>query len=226
MHKSIENIFENFERWVNEKNARIHPVLDQFKGYLAPDEVHGVYRPLQEDLPDKHIPYVIQQVEGEVRQFVADILVKLDKFDNALEIGLGEFGGSHILWSMIFKDVYTVELHKDAMHRFIVNNSLDTHSHLICADSFNKQTLKEIPDGLDFLFIDGDHSYNGVKTDYLTYKDKVRAGGIIGFHDAASEKLDIKRFLSYLEAGLIDGQKHEVTKIIASKEAGIAYIQI
>jgi predicted O-methyltransferase YrrM len=35
----------------------------------------------------------------------------------------------------------------------------------------------------DFLFIDGDHSYAGVKADYEMYSPMVRPGGLIGFHD-------------------------------------------
>lgn len=36
---------------------------------------------------------------------------------------------------------------------------------------------------LDFLFIDGDHTYAGVKKDFEDYGPLVRAGGIIAFHD-------------------------------------------
>ena len=38
-------------------------------------------------------------------------------------------------------------------------------------------------DGLDILFVDGDHSYEGVKRDFEMYGPLVRNGGIIGFHD-------------------------------------------
>lgn len=36
---------------------------------------------------------------------------------------------------------------------------------------------------LDVLFIDGDHSYNGVRQDFLSYRQFVRDGGLIVFHD-------------------------------------------
>jgi cephalosporin hydroxylase len=36
---------------------------------------------------------------------------------------------------------------------------------------------------IDFLFIDGDHTYNGVKQDYEMYSPLVRPGGLIVFHD-------------------------------------------
>ena len=36
---------------------------------------------------------------------------------------------------------------------------------------------------LDVLFIDGDHSYSGVRTDFELYAPLVRPGGVIGLHD-------------------------------------------
>jgi predicted O-methyltransferase YrrM len=36
---------------------------------------------------------------------------------------------------------------------------------------------------IQFLFIDGDHSYEGVKQDFKMYSPLVAPGGIIGFHD-------------------------------------------
>jgi len=44
-----------------------------------------------------------------------------------------------------------------------------------------KQALGDEP--VDFLFIDADHSYEGVKADFENYHGLVRPGGIIGFHD-------------------------------------------
>jgi hypothetical protein len=36
---------------------------------------------------------------------------------------------------------------------------------------------------VDFLFIDGDHTYAGVKQDFDMYSPLVRKGGLIAFHD-------------------------------------------
>lgn len=36
---------------------------------------------------------------------------------------------------------------------------------------------------IDFLFIDGDHSYSGVKKDFQLYSPLVRRGGLIALHD-------------------------------------------
>ena len=36
---------------------------------------------------------------------------------------------------------------------------------------------------MDFLFIDGDHSYEGAKQDFENYSKLVRPGGLIALHD-------------------------------------------
>lgn len=56
----------------------------------------------------------------------------------------------------------------------------------------------------DMLFIDGDHSYEGVKRDYELYLDLVRPGGVIVFHDVALEgnpQVEVKKFWDQLKVG-------------------------
>ncbi len=59
----------------------------------------------------------------------------------------------------------------------------------LAADSHALQTLDEVKDWLagaklDFLFIDGDHSFDGVSTDYAMYRPLVRTDdGVIALHD-------------------------------------------
>lgn len=58
----------------------------------------------------------------------------------------------------------------------------------IAGNSQNSECLEKVKQALgeglvDFLFVDGDHSYNGVKTDFLTYSPLVSKPGLIGFHD-------------------------------------------
>jgi len=40
------------------------------------------------------------------------------------------------------------------------------------------------------LFIDGDHSYDGVKSDFEMYSPLVREAGIVAFHDIANARTD------------------------------------
>jgi len=41
---------------------------------------------------------------------------------------------------------------------------------------------------IDVLFIDGDHRYEGVRQDFISYRDFVRDGGLILFHDIVEDR--------------------------------------
>lgn len=45
------------------------------------------------------------------------------------------------------------------------------------------QSAALFPDGIDFLFVDGDHSYNGVLNDLTTWATLLKKGGILVMHD-------------------------------------------
>jgi len=60
--------------------------------------------------------------------------------------------------------------------------------HLIRANSHDSKTLVQTKKilkkkKLDFLLIDGDHTYEGIKNDFEMYSPLVKDGGIICFHD-------------------------------------------
>jgi cephalosporin hydroxylase len=50
---------------------------------------------------------------------------------------------------------------------------------------------------LDVLFIDGDHSYEGVLADFLSYRHLVRDGGLIAFHDIQPDGRDQGETVAY-----------------------------
>ncbi len=60
--------------------------------------------------------------------------------------------------------------------------------YLLQGDSHSGDTLERVKaelagHPLDYLFIDGDHRYDGVKLDFEMYGPLVRKGGLIAFHD-------------------------------------------
>lgn len=58
--------------------------------------------------------------------------------------------------------------------------------YFICADSHSRETYNKVASispSYDFIFIDGDHSYDGVKADFELYRDLLSPDGYIGFHD-------------------------------------------
>jgi len=108
-----------------------------------------------------------------------------------LEIG-SEFGGTLYEFVQKMKDGVFVSIdvpfNKNVNYNYenwkTFNKSVDIkiinqNSHDI--DTYIK--LRSYIDHLDFLFIDGDHSYEGVKQDFLMYGPLVKKGGIIALHD-------------------------------------------
>jgi predicted O-methyltransferase YrrM len=80
--------------------------------------------------------------------------------------------------------------------------------HLMRANSHSPATLietKRLLSGqpVDFLFIDGDHSFEGVKQDWEMYSPLVRAGGLVVFHDVAGnyEDTQVKAFWDTIKTG-------------------------
>ena len=74
---------------------------------------------------------------------------------------------------------------------------------LLRLDSHDEETLEALQAELrgrqiDFLFIDGDHSYDGVRLDYEMYGPLVDRGGLIAFHDVLphphAPECEVERF--------------------------------
>lgn len=76
------------------------------------------------------------------------------------------------------------------------------------------ETLKKILNGrlIDFLYIDADHTYTGVKTDFELYSPLVAKGGIIGFHDIRNMKSNhqVKDFWSEVK------QQHDHREVLGT----------
>jgi hypothetical protein len=52
-------------------------------------------------------------------------------------------------------------------------------------ENFKKILAEKHPDGVDFAFIDGDHSYKGVANDFFAVYPLLSPTGVIAFHDTA-----------------------------------------
>ena len=124
------------------------------------------------------LKYKIQQKEKEIKEFV-------NLFpENPVILEIGAYnGGTTALFSCYAKELITIE----PVIRFD-RSEIDAQCYYYqyTYDSHNPhclEAIKEIISEVDVLFIDGDHSYEGSKQDYEMYKDLVKEGGIIGFHD-------------------------------------------
>lgn len=79
-------------------------------------------------------------------------------------------------------------------------------SHLPLTHAFVKRFFGGTP--IDLLFIDGDHSYEGVRRDFELYEPLVRTGGMIALHDIVDGPKGsvggVPRFWPEARASLID----------------------
>lgn len=75
--------------------------------------------------------------------------------------------------------------------------------HLLRANSHSPETKKDVErllqnEPLDYLFVDADHTYEGIRRDFEMYAPLVRKGGMIAFHDIVTHKsgtqCEVERF--------------------------------
>jgi len=108
------------------------------------------------------------------------------------EIGSAQ-GGNLLLFSLILPadgELISVDLIDDPFRPAIFQRLVSPTQQLACLrgdshDPATKDQVKAVLTGrqFDVLFVDGDHSYEGVAADFEMYAPLVRAGGIVGFHD-------------------------------------------
>jgi hypothetical protein len=53
------------------------------------------------------------------------------------------------------------------------------------------EAVTVVPDGLDFVYIDGNHDYEHVKNDIQNYYLKARDGGVVGGHDFSTNHFGV-----------------------------------
>lgn len=104
--------------------------------------------------------------------------------------------------------------------------------HLLREDSHLPETRDRVRailaanESIDLLFIDGDHSYKGVKADFDLYAPLVRKGGIVAFHDIAFHRFRERDrcFVDVFWNEIKSGYRHE--EIIENANQGWAGIGI
>jgi predicted O-methyltransferase YrrM len=207
--KSITRILAELDEWVSQHGK---------DGYVPEDFV-----PL-----DGHgYDHGIQQVRREIHAF-ARLLDSRNLHGTLVEIGLGNYGGTHMLWRNLFDRVITIDNNPHLIPRFKQREALDERSVFIYGCSQDPQVVAQVhalAQGAEVVFIDGDHEYEAVSRDWSLYKDLVRPGGVLAFHDSVctQEHFGVVRFLRELANGTWDGRAHRFNHIVYSTEVGIAY---
>lgn len=107
----------------------------------------------------------------------------------SVDLHHGEFGGGYPAWRIPLYRAFARPTQR-----------LD----LLRGDSHDRRTVDQVlrllgGEPLDFLFIDGDHTFDGVREDFETYGPLVRPGGLVAFHDinppSEREAIDGPRYL-------------------------------
>lgn len=173
--------------------------------FLIPYAIYRVKTNKRDD-PEYLINFIFQDLRGLIRPFqisseIKELMVSLEniRLKSVLEIGTARGGSLYLLCRLASPDalIISVDLPGGAFGEGYPTWKLPLFRsftgkkqtlHLIRRNSHNKETKEKIEQLLDgekfnFIFIDGDHSYQGVKKDFEMYKGLLNKGGLIAFHD-------------------------------------------
>ncbi|MCW4025664.1 MAG: class I SAM-dependent methyltransferase [Candidatus Bathyarchaeota archaeon] len=142
---------------------------------IAPLQIKKEFASLLKILEKNKPQYVLEL--GTARGGALFLLARIAK-PNATIISVdlpqGEYGGVwYPNWKMMLYRSFAIDQQK---------------LYLVRKDSHARSTVDLIKtllnqQKLDFIFIDADHTYEGVKNDFYAYSPLVRKGGLIAFHD-------------------------------------------
>ena len=226
MDNKVNEIMKKLDEWVSNHG----PIPYSLGNEESASGNHGKY----------NLPLVpgIQQVREEIEEFVS-LLVKLNISESALEIGFGYYGSTHFLWRLIFDRVISIEKNHDRIRTFGSNLNKfygkwvlnDMRSSFLIGLSHETSTVSKVYElesygTINLLFIDGDHNYANILSEWLLYNHLVKKGGIVAFHDILFDYGDqggVPIIVSKLKNGEIGGVKRNIQTIEHSQTCGIAY---
>lgn len=101
----------------------------------------------------------------------------------------------------------------------------DAHQRFLRRDSHDPGTKRRVEAALDgaqleFLFVDGDHTYEGVKDDFERYAPLVADGGVVALHDVVEHRHDPDCEVDRFWRELRDDDAYETDEIVADPDQG------
>ena len=146
-----------------------------------------------------------------------------------LEIGILYGGTTFLFANALQRNGMLISIDKelpDIYWQFLPQVARDkaVDVRLLKNDSHSPQTLElvsmTLQGPLDALFIDGDHSYQGVKQDFKMYSPLVRNGGIIGLHDIVDHPSETNCQVNLFWKNLLNNPDYDHTEIINDRKQG------
>lgn len=144
----------------------------------------------------------LQQIADEIAPCIYDLKNLNRGFTNFLEIGAAA-GGNTYLFNQFFNFEYSVIIddNKHKKHKMRKRILEDIEYIEFIGDSHSQEAvdfLEKTELNYDIIFIDGDHSYEGVKKDFETFRQFLNYGGFIIFHDSHAN-VQVKPFIDGLK---------------------------
>lgn len=177
---------ENMKSFISRKTAKLRYAL-----------IHGLMRTVT--------PSLHKSIIGFPRPM---ILFLKDRFKNkpliGVEIGVA-FGNNALsicktlnMKKLFLIDPYVVYMNKHRLWSYYLNayEEAERKTARFNVEFIRKKSEKAIEDincMLDFVYIDGDHSFRFIKKDLELYYPKVKIGGVIGGHDFDGGFIDVPR---------------------------------
>jgi predicted O-methyltransferase YrrM len=131
--------------------------------------------------PDNNAKYIIQDPTE-----LWELCQRLDKLNpqKGLEIGNAN-GGTTLFFQALAPLVVSMDLYEVGSEDGVFPVEMLDDVKFILGDCHEQDMLRQAEEfaPYDFLFIDGDHTVEGVRKDYDMYAPLVRKGGIVAFHD-------------------------------------------
>lgn len=160
----------------------------------------------------------LKPASGAMKPYVMFLyeIVYESKADSILEIGV-QYGVSTKAMLLALhtsnKGKLTSIDIKNRVPEFDLYKDVTDRWKFVKGDSSLDETFDQVKDEapFDILFIDGLHTYEGVKRDYELYEPLVKPGGLILIHDVLNRRVEVKDFwpeITYPKSVLPYGEAH------------------
>lgn len=171
-------------------NARIKTIANYFKLNLPDFECPDVGQTLDEIINTLKIirqldPQIILEIGSATGGFIYIISTTLNSRKKRTIISIDP-------WSKGTKYEKQFDVYKKTIKKLEQSYPNNKYVH-IRGKSENKETIANLEkvlknNKIDFLFIDGNHTYEGVLSDWNKYNNFVDEDGVIAFHDIIGDK--------------------------------------
>ena len=153
---------------------RGNAVLHFIKFKLGLEQPHSQTTKAEQEAIARYASGALNAVEIGVYEGVNTVLI-------AAQLGQG---GKLFAIDPFFKGRLGICYHEKIARQQIKKLRLGQKVHFISKLSFD--AWADVPaSGIDFIFVDGDHSLEGITKDWALFADKVKPGGYIALHDTS-----------------------------------------